>query len=72
MNPRLLRAVGVLEIQDTAVDTMRRFESVGEVSLGAGVLHLFVAGIAAGDFIDHRCELNRMEATGSVIFAKRE
>jgi len=61
---RPLRGVGVLlAMPDAELDTTRRVESVCMVPQGAGVLRLFVPGVAVGVIIDRRCVVDGVEAT---------
>jgi hypothetical protein len=69
---RSLRGVGVLAMPDAGLDTTRRVESVCMVPLGAGVLGLFVPGMAVGVIINSRCVADVVEVTRCVISATRE
>jgi hypothetical protein len=53
------RGVGVIKMPNAGLDTTRRIE----VPAGAGVLRLFVPGVAVGVFIDRHCEADRVEVT---------
>jgi len=69
---RPLRGVGVVAMPDAGLDTTRRVESICMVLLGAGVLRLFVPGVAVGVIIDSCCVADWVEVTHCVISATRE
>jgi hypothetical protein len=60
---RLLRGVGVLAMPDAGLDTTRPVESACKVPPSAGVLRLFLTGVAFGVFIDRRSVADGVEAT---------
>jgi hypothetical protein len=60
---RPLSTVGVQAMPDTGLDTTRLVESVCMVPLVAGVLQLFVPGLAVGVIIDRRCIADGVEVT---------
>jgi hypothetical protein len=49
---------------DARLDTTQRVESVCEVPPGAGVLRLFVPGMAVGVIIDRRCVADWVKVMG--------
>jgi len=69
---RPLGGVGVLAMPDEGLDATWRVESACMVPLGAGVLWLFVPGVAVGLIIDYRCVVDGVEVTRWVISATRK